>query len=196
MASVLNSLIFFLCAPANPFKKWPARTGMSFCRSRSGGKLDRDDVQPVEKVLPELPGFHLLEQVLVRGRQDAHIDRKRLLAPDALELLALQHPQELDLGGLGDLADLVQEHRAAVGLFETAGAAPGGAGKGPLLVAEELAFEQRAGIGRAVDHHEGLAHGGGCAGGWPGRPAPCRCRSPPGSARWRPSGPRPRSACR
>jgi len=72
------------------------------CRSvdRAAEEAGWDDIQPVEEVLPELPGLDLLEQVLVRGRQDAHVDRKRLLAADALELLALQHPQQLDLGGL------------------------------------------------------------------------------------------------
>ena len=42
-----------------------------------------------------------------------------------------------------DLADLVEEERAAVGLLEAALAARDGAGERALLVAEELALEER-----------------------------------------------------
>ena len=54
------------------------------------------------------------------------------------------------------VADLVQEQGAAVALLELADAAPLGAGEGPLLVAEQLAFQQRLGDGGAVDGQERL----------------------------------------
>ena len=44
----------------------------------------------------------------------------RLVAADALELPLLQHAQQLDLHGRGEVADLVQEERAAVGHLEAA----------------------------------------------------------------------------
>ena len=55
-----------------------------------------------------------------------------------------------------DVADLVEEQRAAVGELEAA-AARGldGAGERALLVAEELREEQRLDEGRAVDRDEG-----------------------------------------
>ena len=43
-----------------------------------------------------------------------------LVAADALELALLQHAQQLDLHRQRDLADLVEEQRAAVGLLEAA----------------------------------------------------------------------------
>ena len=46
------------------------------------------------------------------------------------------------------LADLVEEHRAAVGRLEQAGLAPDRAGEGAALVAEQLALEQRLATGR------------------------------------------------
>ncbi len=63
------------------------------------GQRDRDDVQPVVQVLPEAPLAHLLLQVLVGGADHAHVDPDRRLAPHPLELLFLQHTQQLELKG-------------------------------------------------------------------------------------------------
>jgi hypothetical protein len=45
----------------------------------------------------------------------------RVVAAQPLELALLQHPQQLHLDRRRDVADLVQEHRAPVGLLELAG---------------------------------------------------------------------------
>src|SRR5690606_8183734 len=58
------------------------------------------------------------------------------------------------LRGGGNVADFVEEERAAVGELEAAELLGGGAGEGAGLVAEELAFEQRFGQGSAVDRDE------------------------------------------
>ena len=56
------------------------------------------------------------------------------------------------------VADLVEEEGAAVGLLEAAPVAPlVRAGEGALLVAEQLALEERLGQRGAVDRHEGAA---------------------------------------
>ena len=63
--------------------------------------------------------------------------RKRPLAADPLELVLLEHAQELRLRDRADVADFVEKERAAVGLLD----APRrlvGAGECALLVAEEL----------------------------------------------------------
>jgi hypothetical protein len=54
------------------------------------------------------------------------------------------------------LADLVEQERAAVGLFELAQSAGDGAGEGALLVAEQLRFEQVVGNRRAVEGDEAV----------------------------------------
>ena len=54
------------------------------------------------------------------------------------------------------LADLVEEERAAMGLAELADVLVGGAGEGALLVAEEDAFDEIVGDGAAIDGDEGL----------------------------------------
>ena len=64
-----------------------------------------------------------------------------VVAPtDALHLRALEHAQELGLQRQRQLADLVEEQRAAVGRLEVAPACAAiGAGERALLVAEQLA---------------------------------------------------------
>ena len=81
---------------------------------------------------------------------------KRLVAADALEGPLLQHAQQLDLRALGNLADLVEEERAAVGLLEAPLAPRDRAGERAALVAEELALEQPLGERRAVQADERL----------------------------------------
>ena len=83
------------------------------------------------------------------------------------------------------LADLVEEDRAVVGGLELADLLFRGAGEGALLVAEQLAFQQRLGQGGAVEADERPIAGGGWNSGWPGPPIPCPRRSRRGSGPWR-----------
>ena len=120
------------------------------------GELQRQHVQPVEQVLAELPrGDHRL-QVAVRGGDHADVHGDRFVAADPLERPLLEDPQQLHLRLRGDVADLVQEQRPAVRLFEPAGPVPVGPGEGPFDVAEQLAFEQRRGERRAMHGHQRL----------------------------------------
>src|SRR5262245_50854088 len=69
----------------------------------------------------------------------------------------LEHAQELDLHGFRDLPDLVEEDgsvRAA--LREDALVGRDGPGEGPLLVPEELRFDERGRVLRQVDGEETL----------------------------------------
>jgi hypothetical protein len=81
-------------------------------------------------------------------------------AAHALELALLQHAQQLHLHLERDLADLVEEQRAAVGQLEAPGLGLHGAGEGAALVAEQLRLHQVLGDGRAVDLDERLVLAG------------------------------------
>ncbi len=116
----------------------------------------RHDVQPVVEVLAELAALHLGGEVAVRRRDEPHVDLDGLHPAHPLELLLLEDAEELDLEGGRDVADLVEEERAAVGELEAPLLAADGAGEGALLVAEELGLEERLGEGRAVHLDEGL----------------------------------------
>ena len=96
---------------------------MSSRRSRSGGSWMRDDVEPVVEVLAEVARRDLLLEVAVGRGDQAHVDLDRLDAADALELALLERAQQLHLHLDRDLADLVEEQRAAVGQLEAAGLA-------------------------------------------------------------------------
>ena len=73
----------------------------------------------------------------------ADVDADVLRAADALERLLLEEAQQLGLQRRHHLADLVEEHRAAVGRLEQAALLLPRVGEGAALVAEELALEQR-----------------------------------------------------
>ena len=116
---------------------------------------DREDVEPVPEVLAEAAGLHLLVQAAVGGGHEAHVGLERRGPADALELPVLDHPQELGLQLEGQLADLVEEEGAAVGDLEAALALGDGPGESALLVAEELALDERGRQRRAVELDEG-----------------------------------------
>src|SRR4029450_5002600 len=70
-----------------------------------GWNPDREDVQAVEQVLPKAPLRDLYLQVPVRGTDDANVDRQGLAASDPLELLFLQHTEQLRLRFDGKLGN-------------------------------------------------------------------------------------------
>ena len=76
---------------------------------------------------------------------------------DAFQFAFLQHAQQLGLERGGDLADLVEEYRAAFGLFEASLALRHRAGECAFLMAEQFAFQQRLRQGRAVEFDEAAA---------------------------------------
>src|SRR5690606_28839692 len=83
-------------------------------------------------------------------------DLERAAATHPLEAPLLQHAEQLGLQLGAQLADLVEEERAAVGELEPAALALGRTRERALLVAEQLALEQLLAQRRAVDRHERL----------------------------------------
>ena len=119
-----------------------------------GRQVNLERVDAEHQVFAELAfGDHLL-QVAVRGADHAHVDDERLVVAHAADFAAFQHPQQLGLHRLGQLADLVEKQRAAVGHLEQPDAMLVGAGERSLAMAEQLAFDQALGQGAAVDRHE------------------------------------------
>ncbi len=116
--------------------------------------LQRHHVEPVVEVVAEVAALDLGLEVAVGRGHEPHVDLERLDAADALELALLDRAQQLDLHLDGDLADLVEEQRAAVGELEPPGLARRGAGERALLVAEQLRLHQRLRDRGAVDLDE------------------------------------------
>jgi hypothetical protein len=126
-------------------------------------QLHRHHVDPVEQVLAEPALLHGGAQVAVGRGHDAQVDLDGLVAAHPLELALLQEAEQLDLGRRRDLADLVEEQRAAVGLVKPPLAPRRRAGERAALVTEQLALEQRLGERGAVQTDERTGGAGGVA---------------------------------
>ena len=88
---------------------------------------DAHDVEAEAQVGAEPPGVDLVSQAPVGRRDDPHVDPPRKVLADAPHFALLQHAQQLGLRARRQLADFVEEERAAVGLLEQAGALADGA---------------------------------------------------------------------
>ena len=117
---------------------------------------DLDHVEAVVQVLAELAGLHLGAEVLVRRAQQAHVDRQLGDRADRPHRALLDRAQQLRLHRQRQVADLVEEQRAAVGRLEEAFAIVHRAGERALAIAEELGLEQLLGDRAAVDRDERL----------------------------------------
>src|SRR3569833_528288 len=107
-----------------------------------------------EQVVTErLLGDHVVE-VAVRRRDDAQIDRDGAGAADRHDLALLEHAEHRRLRAAGQIADLVEEQRPAVGRADEAGVVGLGARERALLVAEQLALDEVLGERTAVDRYE------------------------------------------
>ena len=120
-------------------------------------EADRDDVESVEEILAERALRDQLLQIAVRRCDEADVDAHRLDPADALELALLERAKELHLHLDGDLADLVEEQRAAVRELEASGLARDRARERAALVAEELALDELLRDRGAIDLDERLA---------------------------------------
>ena len=131
---------------------------MSSRRSRSGGTPKLHDVEPVVQVAAEPAGGDLGAQVAV-GRGDARARRRGGARPTPTRWTSPVSSTRSSLACTVErqLADLVEEQRAAVGDLEQPGLGVGRAGERAAHVPEQLAFEQRLDDGRAVDDDEPLA---------------------------------------
>ena len=83
-------------------------------------QVDVDGVDAVEEVFAELPVGHHAEQVAVRGRYEADVHLHGRVAAQADDPSALDRRQEFRLQAGRQVADLVEEERAAVGHLEFA----------------------------------------------------------------------------
>ena len=130
----------------------------AFAQRRHG---DAHDVEPVQQVVTEPPGFDLVGERPVRGRHDAGIDPPWMVLADAPDLAFLDRAQQLGLRTRREFADLVEKQRAAIRLLEQARAVGGRAGEGPARMSEQFRFEEVVAERGAVDGAEAAHPSGG-----------------------------------
>src|SRR5262249_3157357 len=107
-----------------------------------GRELDPRDGDPEVEIVAEAARGDLAIEIAPRGAEDAHVEANEARAADALHLRALDRAEELGLEGELEIADLVDEERAGVGLLEDAFARRDRARVRALLVAEEGRLEE------------------------------------------------------
>src|SRR5262249_40606270 len=131
--------------------RWPlGRTGQQMSGQRRNvglslaqrRQVNLERVEPVEQVLAEILVRDHLSQVAVRRAHHPDIGADRLSVADSVQFTGLEEAKQLYLDVLVQLAKFVEKQRAAVGHLEEALVVSVGPGKGPLAVAEELAFDE------------------------------------------------------
>ena len=115
---------------------------------------DRHDVYPVIEIFAKQAFFDQTLEIVVRRGDDTDIRAHGGATADGHVFALLQDAKQPRLGVDRHVADLVEKQGAPLGLVETAEMAVGGAGKGALLVPEQLAFDQLARDCRHVDGNE------------------------------------------
>jgi hypothetical protein len=99
-------------------------------------------------------GAHRGGQVRARGRDDPHVYGLRASAAEPTHLPRLDRGQQLDLQAVGQLTDLVEKERAAVGRLEESCLRSPGVREGAALESEQLGLEQGGRNRRAIDVDE------------------------------------------
>jgi hypothetical protein len=82
--------------------------------------FQRQNIQPVEKIIPEPAGFHLFFNLFICRGNNPYICRDGFRAADAYNLRLLEHPLQLYLKLQGKLADFIQKKGPAAGSFKQA----------------------------------------------------------------------------
>src|SRR5215472_11426410 len=147
----LNRLLHGL---AKPFQEMSRQQRNILATLAQGRNLDRNHAEPVVKVLAEAPFRNLLFKILIRRRNNAHIDVRFFRAPDRAHLSLLKHAVQLHLHSQTHVADLVHEKRSAMRGLEQALAILVRSRKCPFHVSEELRLEQRFGKSATIDSDE------------------------------------------
>ena len=155
---------------------------------------NRKDVEAIVEIAAELLVGDHLREIAVGCRDEPDVDADGAGAAQPLELLLLQHTQELRLQLERDVADFVEEQRAAVRQLEPADLLRDGARERAFLVSEELALEQPRWNRGAVELDERSRSAAAQVVNRSRDRALCPCRSLPGSARSSRSARRSRSA--
>src|SRR4029453_12434347 len=105
--------------------------------------LNRKDVEPVKEVATKRGGIHRSLQITVGGNNHSNVCLDRMIPPDPLQFVLLQHTQECDLSLGRKLSYLVQKDRPAFGQFEATETSLNPACEPTFLMPDQLRRDQR-----------------------------------------------------
>jgi len=121
-------------------------------RSRRGGQPAGPAGYPIVQVAAELAQGLLAQQLPIGGADQPEVGLPPIVAPHSLVGPLLHDSQQIGLQCQGQLPDLVEEQRTAVGQGERPVASGERPGEGAPLVPEKLAAGELRRDGRAVRH--------------------------------------------
>src|SRR5882762_4967027 len=81
-------------------------------------KIEWDYVEAIEKIFAKSAMRDFIFQYFVGGRDDADIDRNRLIGSNRLQPLLFEDAQNFGLRAQAHVPDLVKEKRTAIGFFK------------------------------------------------------------------------------
>ena len=119
------------------------------------GQGDRHNTKTKIQIFPKTFFFDGGCQILICGRDDAHVRLESLASSDPGELTLLEDAEQLCLKRRGHVAYFIQEEGPTSGLFKLPGMPLNRTGECPTFVAEQLAFEQLERNGRTVHPNKG-----------------------------------------
>ena len=106
------------------------------------GKLDFTDIEPVEQVFPELALPYEFSQIPIRCAHNPNINFMRFGLPNWLYQTILEYPEKFALGRKRQIPKFIEEEGPFIRCIEFAYLVVYGAGEGPLLMAEQKAFNE------------------------------------------------------
>src|SRR5262245_19882976 len=109
----------------------------------------------MKEVQPESPGLDLQEQIAVRSGDHLRVDDEIPVSANAPVPAFLKHTQQLRLQHQIQLADFVEKNGPSLRLLYETRALRNGVCECALLMAEQLAFDERGRKVRTVDRHKG-----------------------------------------
>ncbi len=82
------------------------------------GNTDCDHIQTIEKIVAETSGARFLLQVFVCRGENTNVGAQLVCPADSAEITGLKKPQKFRLDDGADIADFIEEQRAAVRDFD------------------------------------------------------------------------------
>ena len=121
-----------------------------------GRKFDFNNIETVVEILSEKPLFHVLFKIMVGGSDNPSIDLDVGGSAQPSEFTTLEDLKQLGLQDQRHVADFIQEDDSVRCQLKFPRLRFVCSRKGPFLIAEQLAFEERLGQSSAIDFEEFL----------------------------------------
>ena len=133
-----QSLAFDSETSTGPLDEVAGEIGKVVGSLAQGRQVEVEHVEPVEEILSEGALFDIGAEIPVRRRHDPDVELDFTGSAHRSNPVLLEHAQEFRLHGRGQLADLVEQEAAALGIDKEPGMIADRAGEGAADVAEEL----------------------------------------------------------